>query len=642
MTIGSSDGNTYADQFEHEVSKWQQPVTQDPYNATLEQNHIDRDHDVPLGAAALVNGDEAYGTAVDRRVPKWASIQGVNFDPAQFVDHHEKVEHSLMKPMIEDGMEPLKAYATAHDKAATPSERVEVEAFARANGADPETFWDEYQKKWRGWVKDAGAQDPEIAHPHTYLEPYEPDMKAKMEEAKERSPLREKLGGVEGRGGDLTPNAPPMPDPIDMLLFGIQRFAEGLSGATDRALDEGMKYTQTGEYNVAPFLEMGAYGVGSSIAGKGANKSLDFARFDQDMQDRAAMEQYDQFLHENAHRNMPEPYERDLGPFANEPHPSDPEPVWHEGDQVPMYPITEHGEPAHWYEMNVNVGPTHAANMDNPAYADQYRQAMRQRAIRNRPNLPMNEQGQVISPSEMSPAQFDTHMENVHNDPGYVHDYWSALDTSRPYNIYRSAGRASVASRYESIASQAGAESDDTFYSRVRNVIGRNREADRAAARGRPQYTGEKLKIDRLERVGQEGFRTEEGTHHYLIMKGKEGETIGTLSITESPDKRELYVNLIKAGFNLPGSVRSQVQGAVGGIPGVLGTSQTRDLLRSIKKEFPEAETLSGHRVSGARRGPAATRFGSNDPVLRLKPKPKHPPTMFPEPESNLPLAERE
>lgn len=225
MPIGTSDGEYFNDTFEHTMSQLypkpapvesdtpQQRVSKefgvvkdaiksgtfDPqgmnYSPKLvDENpdgtpitpktspYIDRNHDVPLGAAALDDGSgTSYGTAVDRRVPTTVTINKTTFDPAQFVHIHEQAEHPHMENLIAQGFSDLAAYTKAHDEIATPTEKAAVMAFAKKNNEDPESFWGQYQKHWSQWVQNAQAQDPEKVHPHTYLKPYQQELRDKME-----------------------------------------------------------------------------------------------------------------------------------------------------------------------------------------------------------------------------------------------------------------------------------------------------------------------------------------------------------------------------------------------------------------------------------------------------------------------------
>jgi D-alanyl-D-alanine carboxypeptidase len=152
------------------------------YGLGSDYKFIDRSTDVPLLAGALVDPStgQAYGTAIDRRIPAFTTIEGLTFDPAQFVHEHEMAEHPEMEKHIATGMDPLEAYKKAHNEVATPTEKEHVQKFAKVHGKDPESFWDQYQKFWSSWLKTTGNQEPEKVNPHLYIHPYEPGIKEKM------------------------------------------------------------------------------------------------------------------------------------------------------------------------------------------------------------------------------------------------------------------------------------------------------------------------------------------------------------------------------------------------------------------------------------------------------------------------------
>jgi hypothetical protein len=77
-----------------------------------------------------------------------------------------------------------------------------------------------------------------------------------------------------------------------------------------------------------------------------------------------------------------------------------------------------------------------------------------------------------------------------------------------------------------------------------------------------------------------------QGFHDFNMLDEK-GNTIGALNISEQKGGKQLYVDNI-TGVNGLG-------------PRDFGPALMRDLLRQIKAEFPNAESISGHRVSGAR-----------------------------------------
>lgn len=75
-----------------------------------------------------------------------------------------------------------------------------------------------------------------------------------------------------------------------------------------------------------------------------------------------------------------------------------------------------------------------------------------------------------------------------------------------------------------------------------------------------------------------------EGTHSFALHDAQ-GEELGGLTISEEKGGKRLYVDDIDSK-----------QG-----PGAMGPAAMRDVLRQIQEQFPNAETISGMRVSGAR-----------------------------------------
>lgn len=104
-----------------------------------------------------------------------------------------------------------------------------------------------------------------------------------------------------------------------------------------------------------------------------------------------------------------------------------------------------------------------------------------------------------------------------------------------------------------------------------------------------------RLKIERMQPKTVEDllnlplgnrFGPEQGFHDFNMLDEK-GNTIGALNISEQKGGKQLYVDGI-TGVNGLG-------------PRDFGPALMRDLLRQIKEEFPNAESIAGHRVSGAR-----------------------------------------
>jgi hypothetical protein len=137
--------------------------------------HIDHDHEVPLGAAALMDDDgKVYGTAIDRRIPQFANIGGHTMDMFEFVHGHEMAETQHMEEnLLPGGMKSKDAYNEAHTKVATPSEQAAVQKYLSGKGIDPQAGWRDYQAFWKEHTNATEKSEPELAHPHTYLHPYD-------------------------------------------------------------------------------------------------------------------------------------------------------------------------------------------------------------------------------------------------------------------------------------------------------------------------------------------------------------------------------------------------------------------------------------------------------------------------------------
>src|SRR5437879_1307423 len=82
------------------------------------------------------------------------------------------------------------------------------------------------------------------------------------------------------------------------------------------------------------------------------------------------------------------------------------------------------------------------------------------------------------------------------------------------------------------------------------------------------------------------GVQVDTGFHDFSIHYDT-GKDAGTINLSIQKGGKQLYVDMIN-GINGFG-------------PRDFGPSLMRDLLRQIKAEFPEAESITGHRVSGAR-----------------------------------------
>jgi Phage tail lysozyme len=143
--------------------------------------HIDREHDVPLMAAGLMDNDgNVYGTAIDRRIPHYMTLDDesgkgpVTINSGQFVHGHEMTEIKEMeRNLLSKGMKSSEAYTKAHTQTATPSEQAAVQQWARSQGRDPDKIWTNYQKFWSEQLGNVEKHEPVKVHPDTYLHPYD-------------------------------------------------------------------------------------------------------------------------------------------------------------------------------------------------------------------------------------------------------------------------------------------------------------------------------------------------------------------------------------------------------------------------------------------------------------------------------------
>lgn len=83
-----------------------------------------------------------------------------------------------------------------------------------------------------------------------------------------------------------------------------------------------------------------------------------------------------------------------------------------------------------------------------------------------------------------------------------------------------------------------------------------------------------------------------QGEYHNFHITDETGKQVGTASFTEENGGKNLYVNFV-GGANEKGFPRDT--------PNAFGMQAMRGLLAQVQKEFPQAETISGERVSGAR-----------------------------------------
>jgi len=96
------------------------------------------------------------------------------------------------------------------------------------------------------------------------------------------------------------------------------------------------------------------------------------------------------------------------------------------------------------------------------------------------------------------------------------------------------------------------------------------------------------------------------GFHDFDLID-ETGKTIGSLNLSEQKDGKQIYVEMIQAGKD-----KRMYD------PNFLGPAVIRDLRRQIKAEFPNAETITGHRVSGAREKAGTYEAKHAMPVIKL------------------------
>lgn len=126
-------------------------------------------------------------------------------------------------------------------------------------------------------------------------------------------------------------------------------------------------------------------------------------------------------------------------------------------------------------------------------------------------------------------------------------------------------------------------EAED-YANEIRDLLTRVREQEsyKTKAVGADIIHEGQVSLARLKNV----FNEHETIHRFRFFD-KESNSKGILSISERKNGKQLYVD----GIGLNDGIRPQDIGYAG----------TKDLLYALKKEFPEAETVAGFRVSGGR-----------------------------------------
>lgn len=110
-----------------------------------------------------------------------------------------------------------------------------------------------------------------------------------------------------------------------------------------------------------------------------------------------------------------------------------------------------------------------------------------------------------------------------------------------------------------------------------------------------------KLQLTRMAKEAAPGF---EMFHDFDLMN-ENGQSVGTINLSSQKGGKELYIEMI----NGLGEYYN---------PNNFGPALMRDLLRQLKAEFPDAEVITGHRVSGARGAAGTYDLPSAMPKIKL------------------------
>jgi hypothetical protein len=112
-----------------------------------------------------------------------------------------------------------------------------------------------------------------------------------------------------------------------------------------------------------------------------------------------------------------------------------------------------------------------------------------------------------------------------------------------------------------------------------------------------------KLALQRMPGPTSSQFGPEQGFHSFAINDEK-GTTVGAINLSEQKGGKQLFVEMI--------------QGLNGLGPRDFGPALMRSLLVQLKAEFPNVESITGHRVSGAREKLGTWEAKSAQPVVKL------------------------
>lgn len=135
---------------------------------------------------------------------------------------------------------------------------------------------------------------------------------------------------------------------------------------------------------------------------------------------------------------------------------------------------------------------------------------------------------------------------------------------------------------------------------------------DRAAAADEAGEQWSRMTPEEQEELTQQHFNRRTQAYaglHDIDILDENGKQIGTINISEQKGGKQLYIDMIQAGEQMTGFYS----------PNFLGPSLVRSIKAQLKAMFPNAETVTGHRVSGAR-GKAQTYMESHaSPEVKLQ-----------------------
>jgi len=90
-------------------------------------------------------------------------------------------------------------------------------------------------------------------------------------------------------------------------------------------------------------------------------------------------------------------------------------------------------------------------------------------------------------------------------------------------------------------------------------------------------------------------------TRHLFNIMDEAGNRVGWTKLTNNPSKRSVDVDMIQSETPRQAEKPGSMGYAINPEAHSFGHADTRSLLREVKREFPEAESLRGYRVTGAR-----------------------------------------